>query len=168
MPSAAAASVEQAALDKPRALRLLAATYSANAHPQSLRYQNCNQWVAELLATAWGGLPDRDDLRARAQAWLLREGYAPPAVEVGASWVLWAGLFIPWIHYGDHPRADLAAQRLHTSLPSAIEAFVQSRQPEAKHIELCHNADQVVIRRDGPPLAEGCKPEPGDEVIVIS
>ena len=168
MPSAAAASVEQAALDKPRALRLLAATYSANAYPQSLRYQNCNQWVAELLATAWGGLPDRDDLRARAQAWLLREGYAPPAVEVGASWVLWAGLFIPWIHYGDHPRADLAAQRLHTSLPSAIEAFVQSRQPEAKHIELCHNADQVVIRRDGPPLAEGCKPEPGDEVIVIS
>ena len=167
MPTDAAAAVEQAALDKPRALRLLAATYSANAYPQSLRYQNCNQWVVELLATAWGGLPDGDDLRARAQAWLLREGYAPPAVEVGASWVLWAGVFIPWIHYGDHPRADLAAQRLHTSLPSAIEAFVQARAPEARHIELCHNDDRVVIRRNGPPLAEGCRPEPGDEVLTL-
>ena len=168
MPPDAAAAVAQAALDKPRALRLLAATYSANAHPQSLRYQNCNQWVAELLATAWGGLADSDDLRARAQAWLTGQGYAPPAVEVGASWVLWAGLFIPWIHYGDHPSADLAALRLHTSLPASIEAFVQTRQPDTRHIELCHNADQVVMRRDGPPLAEGCKPEPGDEVIPLS
>ena len=168
MPNAAATAVERAALDKPRALRLLAATYSANAYPQSLRYQNCNQWVAELLATAWGELADGDDLRARAQAWLLREGYAPPAVELGASWVLWAGLFIPWIHYGDHPRADLAAQRLHTSLPSAIEAFVQARQPEAQRIELCHKAAQVVIRRDGPPLAQGCTPEAGDELLTLN
>jgi len=168
MPPDAAAQVEQAALDKPRALRLVAATYSANAYPRSLRYQNCNQWVAELLATAWGGLADGDDLRARAQAWLKTEGYAPPAVEVGALWVLWAGYFIPWIHYDDHPATDVAALRLHTSLPASIEAFVQTRQPGARHIELCHNAQQVVLRRDGPPLAEGCKPEPGDEVTPLS
>lgn len=167
MPADAAAAVEHAALDKPRALRLLAATYSANAYPQSLRYQNCNQWVAELLATAWGGLAEGDDLRARAQAWLANEGYAPPAVEVGAPWVLWVGYFIPWIHYDDHPGADVAALRLHTSLPTAIEAFVQTRQPGARHIELCHNAQQVVIRRDGPPVAEGCMPEPGDEVLSL-
>ncbi len=168
LPPDAAAQVEQAALDKPRALRLLAATYSANAHPQSLRYQNCNQWVAELLATAWGNLEDGDDLRARAQAWLKTEGYAPPAVEVGAPWVLWAGYFIPWIHYDDHPENDVASLRLHTSLPTSIEAFVKARQPAARHLELCHNTEQVVIRRDGPPLAAGCRPEPGDEVVPLS
>ena len=167
MPTDAAAAVEQAALDKPRALRLLAATYSANAYPQSLRYQNCNQWVAELLAAAWGGLEDGDDLRARAQAWLAGESYAPPAVEVGAPWVLWAGYFIPWIHYDDHPAGDVAALRLHTSLPTAIEAFVRTRLPAAKHIELCHTEQQMVIRRNGPPVAEGCKPEPGDEVLTL-
>ena len=35
------------------ALALLGREYSANAYPFSPRYQNCNQWVAELLATAW-------------------------------------------------------------------------------------------------------------------
>ncbi|CAN5199948.1 hypothetical protein BH11PSE10_BH11PSE10_21190 [soil metagenome] len=164
MPSDAAAPVEQTALDKPRALRLLAATYSANAYPQSLRYQNCNQWVAELLATAWGDLADGADLRARAQAWLAAQAYAPPAVEVGSHWVMLAGGFIPWIHFDDHPQADVFALRMHISLPTAIEAFVSARLPAARHIELCHNERQMLIRRDGPPLAEGCNPEPGDEI----
>src|SRR5205814_1311712 len=53
-----AVALESAALDTARVVRLLAATYSANAYPFSVRYQNCNQWVAELLATAWGGLDD--------------------------------------------------------------------------------------------------------------
>ncbi|RYY55174.1 MAG: DUF2145 domain-containing protein, partial [Comamonadaceae bacterium] len=70
LPREQADALLRAALDRQRALRLLAATYSANAYPFSLRYQNCNQWVAELLATAWGELPDGPDLRQRAQHWL--------------------------------------------------------------------------------------------------
>ncbi|SEF34861.1 hypothetical protein SAMN03159371_07270, partial [Variovorax sp. NFACC28] len=70
LPSEAARALRNAALDTPRALHLLAARYSANAYPFSLRYQNCNQWVMELLAVAWGKLPDGDDLRERAQQWL--------------------------------------------------------------------------------------------------
>jgi hypothetical protein len=57
MPKPQAAEVERAAQDKARALRLISARYSANAYPFSLRYQNCNQWVAELLATAWVRTP---------------------------------------------------------------------------------------------------------------
>ena len=167
MPTDQAALLEQAALDKPRALRLLAATYSANAYPRSLRYQNCNQWVAELLATAWGGLPDGDDLRGRAQTWLSTQGYAPPAVEVGSRLVMWAGYFIPWIHFDDHPAADVAALRQHTSLPTAIEDFVRTRLPTAQHIELCHDERQMVIRHNGPSVAEGCKPEAGDQVLMF-
>src|SRR5499427_2941883 len=49
---------------------LVATDYSANAYPFSVRYQNCNQWVIEMLAAAWGGLTDGAALRARAQAWL--------------------------------------------------------------------------------------------------
>jgi len=44
LPDAQARELQAAALDNARALRLLAATYSANAYPFSLRYQNCNQW----------------------------------------------------------------------------------------------------------------------------
>jgi hypothetical protein len=56
MPAADAAPLERAVQDRRQALRLLGTTYSANAYPFALRYQNCNQWVAEMLAVAWGGL----------------------------------------------------------------------------------------------------------------
>ena len=72
LPRERAAALERAALDNARALRLLAADYSANAYPFSLRYQNCNQWVVELLAPAWGCLDDGEALRTRAQGWLVR------------------------------------------------------------------------------------------------
>jgi hypothetical protein len=57
LPAADSAALERAALDNARALSLLGGTYSANAHPWSLRYQNCNQWLAELLALAQGAFP---------------------------------------------------------------------------------------------------------------
>ena len=65
LPRGEAAALERTTQDKARALRLLAASYSANAYPFSLRYQNCNQWVMELLATAWGDLGDGEALRER-------------------------------------------------------------------------------------------------------
>jgi hypothetical protein len=54
LPEGESAALERAALDNAQALSLLGGSYSANAHPQSLRYQNCNQWLAELLALAQG------------------------------------------------------------------------------------------------------------------
>ena len=54
LPEAESAALERTALDGPSALSLLGGTYSANAHPRSLRYQNCNQWLVELLALARG------------------------------------------------------------------------------------------------------------------
>lgn len=167
LPRDAAAEIERAAQDKARALRLLAATYSANAYPFSLRYQNCNQWLMELLATAWGALADADDLRARAQAWLAGHGYAPPPIEVGSHLLMFAGGFIPWIRYDDHPEADRYALRFRVSLPASIEAFVRERLPGAQRIELCHDTQQVVIRRGWQPLAEGCQPEAGDRVVAL-
>ena len=167
LPQDAAAPVERAALDKARALRLLAATYSANAYPFSLRYQNCNQWVMELLATAWGALDDADDLRARAQAWLVDRGYAPPPIEVGSHLLMFAGGFVPWIRFDDHPEDDRYALRFRVSMPASIEAFVHERLPSAQRIELCHDERQVVIRRGWQPVAEGCRPAAGDRVVAL-
>jgi len=167
LPREAAAELERTALDKARALRLLSATYSANAYPYSLRYQNCNQWVAELLATAWGALEDADDLRAQAQAWLVDQGYAPAPVDVGSHLLMFAGMFVPWIRYDDHPENDRFALRFRTSLPTSIEAFVRGRVPGAKRIEICHDEHQAVIRHGWEPLAEGCRAEAGDRVVAF-
>ena len=165
LPRDEAAALEDAALDKARALRLLAATYSANAYPYRLRYQNCNPWVMELLAAAWGGLGDGADLRARAQAWLADRGYAPPPVEVGSHLLMFAGGFVPWVHYDDHPEDDRYALHFRISMPASIEAFVHARLPGAERIELCHDERQVVVRRGWEAIAEGCRPAPGDRVI---
>ena len=175
LPPAAAAAVEQAALNKPLALRLLAARYSANAYPYSLRYQNCNQWVMELLASAWGGsfLADdsvdntNDAARAQAQAWLASQGYAPAPVQVGSHWLMAAGGFVPWVHFDDHPDADRFALQFRTSLPDALAQFVRQRLPDTQRIELCHNSHQVVVRRGWQPLAAGCVAEPGDAVLAL-
>jgi hypothetical protein len=162
-----AAALERAALDRARALRLLAATYSANAYPFSVRYQNCNQWVAELIATAWGGLDDSRDLRERAQHWLSERGYRPPAIDLGSHWLMIAAPFIPLIRLDDHPAEDLDALRLRTTLPTGIEAFVRERLPGARRIEMCHAGDKAVIRNGWEPIAEGCLPQPGDRVVDL-
>jgi len=169
LPPDEAAGLQRAALDRPRALRLVAQRYSANAHPFSLRYQNCNQWLIELMAMAWGATDaapdDGEDLRSHAQQWLAAQGYAPRPIELGSHLMMFAAGFIPWLHLDDHPPEDLWALRIRTSLPASIEDFVRTRVPGAQRIELCHDDRQVVVRRSWEPIAEGCRPAAGDRVI---
>lgn len=160
----------RAALDNQRALQLLGQNYSANAYPFSARYQNCNQWVLELLATAWGHLDTDAEgavVRVRAQSWLQDQGYAPAVFDVGFRPLLWLGAFIPWVHADDHPDSDTAQALYRVSMPAAIEAFVQRTVPGATRIELCHTQQHVVIRRGWDPIADGCVPGPQDTVIAL-
>ncbi|MFG6485488.1 DUF2145 domain-containing protein [Roseateles sp. BYS78W] len=163
LPPEAAGRLADAALDKPLALGLLNARYSANAYPFSTRYQNCNQWVAELLAASVAGTASRAD----AQAWLKHEGYAPEPVHA-PPWLMLAGLFVPWVHVDDHPRELLDAGTVMTSLPNNLEAFAQARWPTARRLEFCHGPQGVVQREGGAPLAAGCVPQDGDRVTALN
>jgi hypothetical protein len=167
LPRAEADALRRAALDDRRALRLLAARYSANAYPFSTRYQNCNQWVAELLAAAWGSLPDGDDLRRRAQAWLAAEDYSPSAIAVDSHWIKFAAAFMPLIHLDDHPPDDRYGMTFRISMPSSMETFVRERLPGARRIELCHDEYRVVIHHGWRLIADGCLPDAGDEVVML-
>jgi hypothetical protein len=163
LPPEAAAALAAAARDKALALGLLNARYSANAYPFSTRYQNCNQWVAELLAAATAGVTTRED----AQAWLQREGYAPAPVRA-SPWLMLAGRFVPWLHFDDHPPGQLDAGAVQTSLPDSLEAFALRRWPTARRIELCHGPHGVVQREGGAPLATGCEPQQGVTVTALN
>lgn len=153
-----------------------------------LRYQNCNQWVIEMLAMALGalhspsalsqevaqGMPQDEapaaaqpSARAQAQIWLRQQGYLPSTVNVGSRLLMWAGAFIPMIHSDDHPQADLAAQLYRISMPASIEGFVQASHPTAQRIEFCHNEQHIVIHRGWSPVAEGCVPAQDDQVIAF-
>lgn len=126
LPPGPAARAEAAGRDNAESLRLLARTYSANAYAFGRRYQNCNQWLIELLATAWagGGLPapagtdkdgdppaslvDADGSRPGAWPRTPPDPSLPDAVADPQRW-----LGVPEDGAGDDPAggARLAAQR---------------------------------------------------------
>lgn len=167
LPAEAATELERAALDNRQAMQLLGPTYSANAYPFSLRYQNCNQWVMELLAAAWGHLDDAVDLRARAQGWLTDKSYMPSVFDVGHRPLMWLGAFIPWLHSDDHPSEDIDRNIYRVSMPASIEAFVHATVPGATRIEFCHTERHVVVRRGWDLIPEGCQPGAQDTVIAL-
>ena len=168
LPAAQGAPLQRAALDKVQVLQLLHSRYSANAYPYSVQYQNCNQWLVELLALAWAPLPADDAARRGAQQWLQAQGYAPSVLTVGWRPLMWLGqLLLPWVHGDDHPDADLAQARYQVSMPASIEAFVHEQAPAAQRVELCHNRHQVVVHRGWEPIADGCIAGPSDQVYAL-
>jgi hypothetical protein len=167
LPADAAAALERAALDDRRALQLLAPVYSANAYAYGLRYQNCNQWVVEMLAAAWSGERDAGRSRADAQAWLREQGYRPTRIDIATQPWLWFALALPWLHADDHPQADVEQGALEVSMPASIEGFVLAAVPGVRRLEFCRVGTRVVVRRDGAPLAADCGSVDGDTVIAI-
>lgn len=167
LPTEAAAPLERAALDDHTALQLLGATYSANAYAFSQRYQNCNQWLAEMLAIAWGQLAPQDNPRGAAQQWLADQSYQPTVFNVAWQPLMWLAARLRWLHSDDHPQSDLDAAQFRVSMPQSIERFVQQRHPEATRIEICYTPHQVIVRRGWEPIAEGCLAAPGDTVITL-
>lgn len=170
LPGDASRTLERVVQDNRQAIRLLGTTYSANAYAFAPRYQNCNQWVAEMLALAWAPLDagaEGEALRAQAQDWLRAEGYEATRFEVGNPLLMWLGGTLPWLHRDDHPPEDQAQMRFVVSMPDSIEAFVRTRVPGARRIEFCHADRRVVIRHGWDPIADGCRPAEGDTVIAL-
>ena len=168
LPPASAQSLAQRALDNAASLGLLGAAYSANAYAFSERYQNCNQWVAELLALAWGDL-DATEPHARraAQRWLYDAGYAPTSFDASSLLLTIVRPFVPWVHVDDHPAANRKARHYMVSMPASIEEFVRARLPNTQRIEVCHADDRIVVHRGWDPVAEGCIAGDGDRVIAL-
>ncbi|KAA8994708.1 DUF2145 domain-containing protein [Affinibrenneria salicis] len=167
IPPVAARKLRSAALDKRLALRLLAANYSANAYAFGLDYQNCNQWVMELLAVAWGNLADGADLRGRAQDWLRKAPYTPDPIEIPSRWMMLASTFVPLVHLDDHPKEDREAMRLKISLPQTVETFIQEKIPGSERLEVCLDGQQVVVSHGWSPIAAECQPGAGDRVVAL-
>ncbi|SCK04956.1 DUF2145 domain-containing protein [Vogesella sp. LIG4] len=164
LPPPAEQALTAAALDRQQALAVLSPDYSANAYAFSTRYQNCNQWLAELLASAWGRLPADMPPRAAAQQWLQAQHYQPSNVEVKYGFMTWAASLLPLLHNRDHPAANLAARQYQVSLPGAIDNFVRQQWPGSQRLELCTRGEQLVIHRGWDNIADGCVPGAQDEV----
>jgi hypothetical protein len=167
LPPAAASALESAVLNNPQALQLLSPNYSANAFAFSTLFQNCNQWVAEMLATALGEAPTTAQPRVSAQSWLQAHGYTPTVFDVGWP-LMWVSHLIPWLHQADHPMQDLDKRQYRVSMPASIEAFVRQQWPGTQRLEFCHNSTQVVFRHGWGRLDADCQAADGDTVIALN
>lgn len=159
-------------LDPATALSLLSPSYSANAYAFGLQHQNCNQWVAEMMAAAWDPTFHRDlapqEHRRRAQAWLTSAGYQPTSIQVGSHGLMFIGQWVPLLHMDDHPVEDLYALRMRVSLPGALETFLRDQVPSARRVEMCLRDRKVVVHRGWSSLGDDCRPvDPRDEVRLL-
>jgi len=173
--------LERLALHGPTALGLLGTRYTANAHAFSTWSQNCNQWLAELLAFALQPAtepplasrprdlsPEQDpSLRAKAQALLRAQGYEPTRFALGNPLITWFAGQIPWLSLEDHPPEDLQRNLLRVSMPESIAAHVMAHVPGVRRIEACFTTAQIVVRQDGAALDEACTAQPGDQVVTL-
>jgi hypothetical protein len=166
LPRGAAGALEATALDTPTALSLVGRRYSANAWSHGLVYQNCNQWLAELLAVAWGA-PRSEQPRVPAQQWLREQGFRGSDFRLPARPFTWLTAFSPWLNRDDHPPEHLAQARFEVSMPDSIEAFVKRLHPGAERFEVCHTDRRMVLRQGWTPIADGCVPGEGDEVTPL-
>lgn len=76
--------------------------YSLIAYPFSNLYQNSNQWVLEVTASALSGFNNRIKL----QSWLRDENYHPNHFSIPKTMRLGAEIFKENIHFEDHPKQE--------------------------------------------------------------
>lgn len=150
------------------ALSLLGTDYSANAYAFATRFQNCNQWVAELMAQAWGQLPDAPPgqahrAREAAQSWLQQAGYQPSRISSHNPFVIIGSWFIPFLHRSDHPPEARASNQFLVSMPASLEAFASRQVANSHRLELCLRDGRILMRQGPISMDEHCTPGPQDQ-----
>jgi len=167
VPDSMETDLEQAALNDKVTLKLLGAEYSANAYPFSIAFQNCNQWVLEVMAYAWGKLGDQENSRQAAQSWLKARHYQPTSIDVKYAYMVWGTYFLPLVHSSDHPSENVQRKIYQVSMPASVEHFVQTQAPKASRVELCLNGDKMVVHHGWDLMKDRCQAGPGDEVMSL-
>jgi hypothetical protein len=170
LPDEVTPQLEAAALDNALTLNFLGLKYSANAYAFGQVYQNCNQWLIELLASVFAQSDPQfkpSKTRNDAQAWLSSNQYRPTDIQVRNPFLMLLGAFFSHIHNDDHPPDNIAQMKYQLSMPESIEAFVRKRYAGAQRIEFCHNNDHMVVRRGWTPISIECAAADGDLIVPL-
>jgi hypothetical protein len=125
-PQKVAAKLQDALADPALLRRFHQRKYNMVAYPFSTLYQNSNQWVLEILASA-----EASDIKVRtreqAQSWLKMAEYKPTEMRIGPLTRLGGRMFKANIAFDDHPSALRFSDRINAVTVDSIQSFVQSR-----------------------------------------
>lgn len=119
------AQLKQAALLK----NLHEPHYNMVAYPFSTQYQNSNQWVLEMLASAMSQtlLVDRN----MVQSWLKKTGYQPSTLRILALKRLTARLFKANVAFDDHPNGDRLLGKIEVVSVESVANFIKQLDVES-------------------------------------
>ena len=118
----------QKAFFSPLAQQLHEREYNMIAHPYSTKYQNSNQWVLEVIASALAPAGYVSS-RLSAQDWLKHNGYTPSVIPIAAGKRAGARLFSPHVRFSDHTDEEWQAARYSVVSVDSVLNFVKARDP---------------------------------------
>lgn len=102
--------------------RLHQAHYNTIAHPQSLDFQNSNQWLLELVVAAMA--KGAVNIRSEAQRHPLMQQYQPDVMAIDRLTRLGSGLFKANLTFTDHPLADRLKGEYHIVTVRSVMRFL--------------------------------------------
>jgi hypothetical protein len=105
--------------------------YNMVAYPWSTKYQNSNQWLAEVLGAAWA--PEATVFnRAQAQASLKQLGYQPSLLRIGALERLGGRMFRANVAFDDHPNELRFSDQIYTVTVESIVDLTRRLDPKTR------------------------------------
>lgn len=121
----------RAKLNSPIAKKLHYARYNMMAFPFSTQFQNSNQWVLEVLASALSS-DIKIENRQQAQAWLQLKQFQADTIHLSTTTRLGARLFKANISFEDHPFGRRMAGKIDTVTVESVVRFLQKNEPQLK------------------------------------
>lgn len=95
--------------------------YNMLAYPFSVKYQNSNQWILEMIEASKHQLTDR----AKTQMALNRDGYIPYMIRVQGFSRIGASLFKNNVKFDDHPVEEQRKNQFSTITVDSIIQFLK-------------------------------------------
>ncbi len=97
--------------------------YNMLSYPWSVRYQQSNQWVLELIASVQQTFAGSTS-RQNSQNWLKQAGYVPTTLEIGPLTRL-GGMTRANITFDDHPNSRRFANKIDTVTVDSMFAWLK-------------------------------------------
>jgi len=103
--------------------------YNMVAYPFSTRYQNSNQWVLEVIASAMQSEAQTD--RNALQDWLKQAGYQPSPLRILALHRLAGRMFRANVAFDDHPGGDRLLGKIEVVSVESVTRFIEKKDPKS-------------------------------------
>ena len=122
--------------------------YNVVAHPYSVRDQNSNQWLLELLALSLDARPGSSirPTRTRAQAALARTHFQPDRIRIPRSQRIFGGLFQANLNFRSQPLSNRLASRYDVISVRSLVRYLEARGGVMLRREIRVRGPQAVNR----------------------